>query len=225
VTTTRICPGYYGKLPQRGDFIRHGLSNDFVTAWDDWLSNGLRHVREKLGDNWLSHYLHTPVWRYYIGRNVIDAKVHTGIWFPSMDKVGRYFPFTIDCALNHSLPNWFGNADHEGYLAQLEKIGLITLDEACEIEDMEEALDSSCWPLEPEHAAKKQGLKYWQGPKQLSSVNLCKHLIDEYESKQGQFSYWWCDTDEEHAQFLFCHGMPSHSDFAQFMRLAANIRQ
>ena len=34
-------PGFYGKLPARGDFIGRRLGRPFIEAWDGWLQQAV----------------------------------------------------------------------------------------------------------------------------------------------------------------------------------------
>ena len=87
--------GLYGKLPTHGDFLRRRVSDDFIAAWDPWLQLCLTDSRAALGEQWLETYLTSPVWRFAFGPNVCGAAAVAGLLVPSVDRVGRYFPFTL----------------------------------------------------------------------------------------------------------------------------------
>ncbi len=86
--------GFFGKLPSNGDFVRRRVATSFGDAWDNWLQSCVHHSRQMLGEAWLDTYLTSPVWRYWLGRGVIDDSAYAGILLPSVDSVGRYFPFS-----------------------------------------------------------------------------------------------------------------------------------
>lgn len=87
--------GLYGKLPAHGDFIYRNLPTSFINAWDSWLQGSVASTQEQLGEAWLDTYLTSPIWRFAFSEGVIDQHVWAGIVLPSVDRVGRYFPFSI----------------------------------------------------------------------------------------------------------------------------------
>src|SRR4051812_38574466 len=83
--------GFFGKLPSHGDFIRRGVSENFVNVWDSWLQECMVESRRALDARWLNVYLTSPIWRFVLCDGVIGAASYAGILLPSVDKVGRYF--------------------------------------------------------------------------------------------------------------------------------------
>ena len=90
-----VAPGFHGKLPGRGDFVQAGVPRAFVQAWDDWCQAMLAGSREALGERWQSVWLEAPIWRFRLSPGLCGPGAATGLWLPSVDRVGRYFPFTI----------------------------------------------------------------------------------------------------------------------------------
>ena len=87
--------GFYGKLPSQGDFVGRRLPWEFNEAWDQWMQEGVRTAREQLGAGWLRAYLSAPVWRFRLGPGLIGDSGWVGLWFASVDRVGRHFPLVI----------------------------------------------------------------------------------------------------------------------------------
>ena len=87
--------GLFGKLPARGDFVRAGLPGDFVAAWDHWLEEVIGATRARLGAAWLPAFLEAPVWRFALAPGLCGAASVSGLWLPSVDRVGRYYPLTL----------------------------------------------------------------------------------------------------------------------------------
>lgn len=87
--------GWYGKLPQMGDFSRRRLPPEFVDRWDAWLQDAITHSKAELGGEWLDSYLTAHIWHFFLMPGVLGPQAWTGIWMPSVDRVGRYFPFTV----------------------------------------------------------------------------------------------------------------------------------
>jgi type VI secretion system protein ImpM len=87
--------GLYGKLPARGDFVREGLPRDFVEPWDAWWQRGLAATQQRPPDEWRDAWLEAPVWRFVLPPGLCGAGGVLGLWMPSVDKAGRYFPLTL----------------------------------------------------------------------------------------------------------------------------------
>lgn len=87
-------PGWFGKLPGMGDFGQRRLPPRFRAVWDEWLQKGLQKLRAER-DDWVSHYLHAPIWFFALGEEIMSPSPWVGILMPSVDSVGRYFPLTV----------------------------------------------------------------------------------------------------------------------------------
>ncbi len=87
--------GFYGKLPSEGDFVTRRLPWEFTSVWDDWLQQGLQASRNALGAGWLAQYLSAPIWRFQVAPGVCGPLGWRGLFFASVDRVGRYFPLTL----------------------------------------------------------------------------------------------------------------------------------
>jgi type VI secretion system protein ImpM len=112
--------GLFGKLPARGDFVRANLPEDFVERWDGWCRESLAASRDALGDAWLGAWLEAPVWRFLLPAGTCGAQAVLGVWLPSVDKVGRYFPLAL-CAL---APSVMELAEGAAWLDGAEAAGL-----------------------------------------------------------------------------------------------------
>lgn len=87
-------PGWFGKLPGMGDFAHRRLPEPFREVWDGWLQRGMARLRDRHAD-WTAHYLEAPVWCFALGPGVAGDQAWIGVMMPSVDGVGRYFPFTL----------------------------------------------------------------------------------------------------------------------------------
>ena len=87
--------GFYGKLPSEGDFVTRRLPWEFTSVWDDWLQQGMQASRDALGERWLQLYLSAPIWRFQVAPGVCGPLGWRGLFFASVDRVGRYFPLTL----------------------------------------------------------------------------------------------------------------------------------
>lgn len=121
--------GFFGKLPDRGDFVRRDLPNAFVDVWDAWLQHGMAASRSTLGDTWLDAWLCAPVWRFALSRGVCGPDAWAGVMMPSVDRAGRYFPLTLAAAAPAGLPATAMLAGD--WIKAVEAAALSALEEAC----------------------------------------------------------------------------------------------
>ena len=92
------CAGLFGKLPARGDFVRESLPRDFTDAWDAWWLRGLTDTQLRPREEWCAAWLEAPVWRFVLPPGLCGRNGVLGLWLPSVDKAGRYYPLTIAAA-------------------------------------------------------------------------------------------------------------------------------
>ena len=106
-----VLPGWFGKLPSLGDFASRRLDPAFIECWDDWLAEGLQALRQQQPDAWLDAYLQAPSWCFLLMPGSLPGALGplgrlawAGVLMPSVDRVGRYFPFTLALPLT-ALPS------------------------------------------------------------------------------------------------------------------------
>ncbi len=147
--------GLFGKLPAHGDFIYRDLPSAFINVWDEWLQGYVGSAREQLGEQWLELYLISPVWRFAFAEGVVDNNAWAGIMLPSVDRVGRYFPFSVATKLPANTnptefictrPNWY---------QAMQDAALSALDGQLAIDDLVEELNDS-FPM--------KNMSYTRGP-------------------------------------------------------------
>lgn len=86
-------------MPALGDFASRRLDPLFLEVWDQWLSSGLLALRTADPEVWLENYLASPSWRFVLMPGVLPNAHGDHAWagtlVPSVDRSGRYFPFSI----------------------------------------------------------------------------------------------------------------------------------
>ncbi|EWY36535.1 hypothetical protein N825_22540 [Skermanella stibiiresistens SB22] len=97
MTVSRI--GYYGKLPARADFVSRRLPEDFIKPWDVWIQSALSAGESWSGEFWRQRFLASPTWRFALPAGTCGRAGWTGVLRPSMDAVGRCFPFVLAAEL------------------------------------------------------------------------------------------------------------------------------
>lgn len=115
--------GLFGKLPARGDFVRAGLPGDFVAAWDGWLQRVIAASRARMGADWLPAFLEAPVWRFALAPGLCGASAVSGLWLPSVDRVGRYFPLTLAALVPVAAAGWLDACEDAGRAALEQDAG------------------------------------------------------------------------------------------------------
>lgn len=92
--------GLLGKLPSHGDFLCLNVPPKLASPLDAWLAATLAASRDGLGDRWLDTFLEAPIWRFALAAGCCGPRAAAGIWLPSVDRVGRYFPLLLVAALD-----------------------------------------------------------------------------------------------------------------------------
>ncbi|WP_062064891.1 type VI secretion system-associated protein TagF [Cellvibrio sp. OA-2007] len=185
--------GFYGKIPSSGDFVSRDMPYSYVQYFDNWFSAGMVGLFSDHQD-WLNSYLTAPVWSFVICPGVWGEEYLYGAVMPSVDSVGRYFPFvailrgeTLSCV------------DSVSYLPSLANELPILLQESF-------LLDSICAFL-VEHV----------GSEVPASIVLA--ALNTLESSQGE-SCWWCaEPDSSEHPFHIHRGPP---DVELFKKLFSN---
>ena len=130
----------YGKIPTLGDFVHRGMGRRQIETWDEWLQGCMAESRRALGDDWLDFYLEAPVWYFAAGPGNVDQQTWIGVLIPSVDRVGRYFPFSIVRDFGCGSPLDAMRRARDWY-AEAERLALDCLDEQFQSGDLEPRLD------------------------------------------------------------------------------------
>ena len=120
--------GLFGKLPSQGDFVTRRLPWEFTSVWDAWLQAGIARARADLGDAWNTTYLTAPLWRFQLAAGVVGANPWIGIWFASVDRVGRQFPLAIVETMPSGWAGRYAVIEHDEAFFSVEDVALQGLD-------------------------------------------------------------------------------------------------
>lgn len=118
-----LTAGLFGKLPARGDFVRVGLPRSFTDPWDEWLKQGIAASRQVLGEEWMAAWMEAPVWRFALAPGLCGPDAVSGLWLPSVDRVGRCFPLTLAALVPCLGAAWLDGAEALGRAALEEDLG------------------------------------------------------------------------------------------------------
>ncbi len=224
--------GFYGKIPDLGDFVCRRLpKRPFVEVWDAWLQNVIAQSKTDLGDQWLDIYLTSPVWRFALSENICGPTPWMGVMIPSVDKVGRYFPLTIAVSMprhcnllniSHSMAAW---------LTEAERLALTTLEDQFDFEHFDksvEAMESPVDYTEIQQPSMSQGnsltgaLHFPINNHIQPHRDLAKYMLDQ---NYGQYSVWWSNGSSLiQPSFSVCKGLPGKEIFSALLDGKWNIR-
>ncbi len=204
--------GWFGKLPCVGDFIRSGLSPQFISNWDGWMQAMMASGREALGEAWQTCYMEAPIWRFALPQHVCGPHPVSGIVMPSVDRVGRHYPFCLAMegpSQIRAATAWDIYQRHTPLYELLESIALAMLEDGASVDGLQAAL--SAFPKRHESAP----------PVATFSVGNAD-LIAQMTSVQSQLAnlavrggetLWVAAVGPEHRTIL-SRGMPDGRDLA-----------
>jgi len=193
--------GFYGKLPAYGDFIQKRLPQDFINPWHEWLQSGMLAAREHEPDNWLSYYLNCPAWCFVLGAGICGSQPVAGVTIPSVDKVGRYFNFTMASILPAETEPASFASSHYQWVLDIKDLALEILDEELDQQGIEEAITCVVYPEETRIKEQLPGLLH--------------HMILR---DQNNYGLWWHKgSSQVAAQTIACANMPSPTSYLSLM--------
>jgi type VI secretion system protein ImpM len=214
--STIIELGFYGKLPAYGDFIQKRLPQNFINPWHEWLQTGMLAGRERNPDNWMTYYLNCPAWCFVMAAGVCGDQPVAGVTIPSVDRVGRYFNFTMASILpTDTDPAVFAGARHQ-WFTSLENFALSVLDQELDQDDIDRSINDLSvelsWdgvPLVSVELSENQSRIYNTDTNGV--VEFLPALLHQMISRDYQpYGLWWHQgSSQVTAQLLSCGGMPT----------------
>lgn len=212
--------GYCGKIPTKGDFIQSDFDVEFLAVWNEWLQAVIAVSKELLEQNWLDCYLTSPIWHFSLSAGVCGDFPVVGTFIPSVDKVNRYFPFTIVAQHNFTaVQAWYENKWDVNFEKQI-------------LEVLEDKLDLENWfikfNIEPilikgeninilNINSKDKIKKSWvmKGDHEPSLLQL---LDQQYQQQFAGYSLWWtAGSDLVEPCFIVTDGLPQVSQFVSML--------
>lgn len=198
--------GYFGKVSTLGDFVSRGLPDALVAAWDAWLQQCIQASREQLGEQWLNHYLTSPVWRFAISPGVLGPDGLGGVMMPSVDRVGRYFPLMIGAVGAPPLLDWFHK--HGAWYDAVEDLARASLDATFRLAQFDGAPEPRVAVGSP--VAQADGTRRFTLDENVGERVLAAVL-------QGHSLWWTAGSPQVEPSMLTCVGMPRAQRFAAML--------
>ena len=231
-------PGFYGKAPAFGDFVRRRLPRSVLDSWDGWLQQSIFKSREQLSEAWLEDYLTSPLWRFVLSPGVCGDHATGGVLMPSVDSVGRYYPMTIAILLPDGSNPLTVADEGETWFRGAEEIALYCLDDDFRMKELETRLSDLGSPVPssqsgllgapsaapPRDGSSVDGLAWHIQADQLGHLRSCVYpgiLDDLLRARHDAYSLWWTNGSEKVASSLrFYQGLPPPEAFASFLQEA-----
>nr|WP_319387262.1 type VI secretion system-associated protein TagF [uncultured Roseibium sp.] len=189
--------GYFGKLPDRADFVTGSCPDGFLKLWEPFLIHGLAQSRQDLGGDWEDAYMTMPVWRFWMtptGTDGLPSARVAGALMPSVDKVGRKFPLTV-----------VGSSEGDGDACQpsgawydsVEDVLLGALGEDAALQEFQRAIAVLAAPFEGA---------------ETKDASSCEQLEPDRASRGQVLSLFWCQAGPRAYRFG-CDGLPAPEEF------------
>jgi len=196
--------GWFGKMPALGDFASRRLPPEWIAAWDGWLHGELVRSRAALGDDdWLSLYLVAPVRRFWLAPGLLTPPAWLGVLMPSVDSVGRHFPFTLATALPPGHDGLIDALANDNWLDAADEVARRVLDPAFDVLSLEQAV------LE---------MPVLHGDRRIEAhagMRLERQIAD---ACAGYRCVWWCEGAAEGDGFVAAHELPTGARFDALLR-------
>jgi type VI secretion system protein ImpM len=201
-----------GKVPKRGDFLTHNISPPLRDVLFEWCQATLAVSREQLGQGWLNAYLTSPVWHFGGAPGVFAEQGVIGTMIPSIDRVGRHFPFMV---LSEFSGSGFEAWRQPEWSARTEECVLAVLDDDWDEENWQRRLEAIdvpsttpsrlCWPKA------KGNLMIPAG------ADESEWLRALFERRPGQAVWWTQGSAYVEPSTLITEGLPKVAQFAAML--------
>ncbi len=215
--------GYYGKIPTYGDFLRHNLARTFIETWDDWLQSAISVSKKQLGEDWLDAYLTCPIYRFVLSSGICGNESHIGIMMPSVDQVGRYYPFMLGATLDEAANPFHLLQQHNTWFEQAQALALSTLEDDFEHDTLNHSVSALDVMLNQKHIAHEtiqgaiEGIIQGDALLMRESLQISTELDTLYPTLFHNtlremchaYSLWWtAGSDKIDPSFLISQGLP-----------------
>lgn len=215
-------PGWHGKLPSLGDFASRRLPHEFVEVWDHWLAEGLSTLRQAAPDAWLDGYLASPIWRFVLMPGALPGsqgtRGWTGVLMPSVDRAGRYFPFTVALPLQRlpATPEDF-TALHR-WLRQVDDLAADALQDDWTVPQLEAELERVNAPLPHPGkrcpattvlAAQASSASFAIDSAADVTARIAEDALGIWQTAALGQALWWCEPGADPGRLVVTRGLPS----------------
>ena len=199
--------GVFGKLPQKRDFVALNIPRAVLEPFETWLQSAVAASRNELGTDWQEHYLVAPIWRFWIGADILGVGC-AGSLVPSVDKRRPFLP-AFDTLLCREWPRHRCPAIRSAgrWYSAIEQRLLGVLEENAEIEvdRLTEGLtppQSTVTAPAPRPERFKRGA-IWQGHGDAPEDMLSGLMPSDYWACLSVRSFWWTRGGSAPGQLVY----------------------
>ena len=215
-------PGWHGKLPSLGDFASRRLPHEFVEVWDGWLAAGLAALRADGPDRWLDGYLASPIWRFMLLPGALPGPVGqqgwTGVLMPSVDRAGRYFPFTVAWPLARLPRDGDSFTALHRWLRQLDDLAADALQDDWTVAQLEAELERLNPPAIGSPAQGRGATALVPGhPSAAFAIDsaadvtalITEDALGIWQTAASGQALWWCEPGADPGRLVVTRGLPA----------------
>lgn len=196
--------GWFGKMPALGDFASRRLPPQWIGAWDDWLQGEIVRSRAALGDDaWLTLYLVAPVRRFWLAPGLLAPVAWLGVLMPSVDSVGRHFPFTLATALPPGHDDLVDALANDNWLDAADDVALQVLDPAFDVAALEQAVHE---------------MPALHGERRVEAHAGTRLALQLAAACAGYRCAWWCQGAAGVDHFVPARELPTGAAFDALLR-------
>ncbi|MDO6610158.1 type VI secretion system-associated protein TagF [Shewanella sp. 1_MG-2023] len=212
--------GYCGKIPAKGDFIQQHLNQDFLKNWNDWLQAVLAVSKEQAANEWLDYYLTSPIWNFSLSAGICCEEAVIGTVIPSVDQVGRHYPFTVAGFHSQSaLRGWCDNTCSPVFEQHI--LSVLEDDTAIDtwlIELLDNTLTVSMDKYSFSEVESEDQTKTAWVFTGSQSPELLSLLDQQYKRKFNRYSIWWTEGSADvEPCVIITEGLPQVSQFISML--------
>lgn len=223
-----ITPGFYGKLPQFGDFVSRRLPPGVVNPLDSWLQEAIFDCRQQLGIRFRDYFLAAPIWRFVLGPGSCGKYSVAGILTPSVDKVGRCFPLIIGIVAGGSLSHlliraaqWFSQLEILVTLLKRKKLDFKKFDDQLQRQKLPAALLKNSAQMDADILSPVNDPLFFRlDMDNLYQISNAVDYLNAHLLKRSlnNYSLWYCDrTRKRKSSLVVYRGLPPRDRFVQFL--------
>lgn len=199
--------GIFGKLPQKRDFIALNLPRAVLEPFENWLQSAIAASRHELGPAWQDIYLVSPIWRFWIGADILTTAC-TGALMPSVDSVGRFFPLSIIYFAEPGeeiAPPPFDPQDVWYFTIEDRLLSVLDPESDVTVERLTEGLSAPVGGMRapaPMPAHVKRGSVWRSDGGAASEVLTVLMAADYWDSMSGR-SFWWTNGGSSSGPLIY----------------------
>jgi type VI secretion system protein ImpM len=151
----------------------------------------------------LALYMVAPVRRFWLAPGLLTADAWLGVLMPSVDSVGRQFPFTLAAPMRHGHAELVDALASDDWLDAADALARRVLDPAFDVTALEQAI---------------AGLPPLHGERRVED-HAGTQLARELQVRHARLRcVWWCEGASDATQHLVADALPRGDAFMALLR-------